>query len=123
MNRTRTPPKDPHTDHLANECGITVVSFKQPIADNVWCHYCGYLANTRDHIVPDSVGGQSAWWNLVPSCRECNESKGDRQACPCLFCLRAIALWHLGFRRSGAARGEKDRRRRERRRQERELAS
>ena len=98
----REPPTcKPWADPVAKECDITPVSFKNPVPPNTWCHYCGFLATSRDHVVPDSVGGAKAWWNLVPSCHDCNLGKADRQACSCEFCLRAIALWHLGFKRTG----------------------
>lgn len=97
----RHPPEcEPWEDSLAQQCEITPVSYKQPIPPMTWCHYCGFLANSRDHIVPDSDRGLSAWWNLVPSCSTCNQAKATRQECSCLFCLRAMALWSLGFRRS-----------------------
>lgn len=111
----RRPPDHPRqTDALAKECGVSTVAFGEPIAGDAWCHYCGYAPDSRDHIVPNVAGGADAWWNLVPSCKGCNESKGDRQSCSCLFCLRAMALWHLGFRRLGMTRAEKKRRRKER---------
>lgn len=100
----REPPNcKPYNDLLARECGITTVAFGTPIPSNAWCHYCGFKAEARDHIVADSVGGAKAWWNLVPACIACNDEKADRQSCSCMFCMRAIALWHLGFRREGAS--------------------
>jgi len=105
----RKPPTDPRVDTLAAECGVTPISFSSPIPPLTWCHYCGFLATSRDHIVPNSVGGVDAWWNLAPSCNQCNVAKADRQECSCLFCLRAMALWHLGFRRDGKTRAEKRR--------------
>lgn len=101
MARRRPPTWPPHTDRIAKECGVTTVTFNDPIPARAWCHYCGYLAESRDHVVPDSVGGARDWWNLVPACHACNGTKQDRQACACLYCLRAIALWHLGYRRKG----------------------
>jgi hypothetical protein len=105
--RREPPTCKPWLDHLVIECGITPVRFNSPIPPNTWCHYCGFLADSRDHIVPDSLDGSRHWWNLVPACKACNEAKDDRQACACLFCLRAMALWHLGFRRTGKSRREK----------------
>ncbi len=98
MPARRPPEWDPHTDSLARICKVQTVAFGSPLPPKTWCHYCGFLAQSRDHIIPDSIGGVSAWWNLVPSCHDCNNAKADRQACSCLFCLRAIALWGLGFR-------------------------
>lgn len=42
------------------------------------CVYCGKPANTVDHIIPKSKGGQDTDWNLVPSCKSCNSSKKDK---------------------------------------------
>lgn len=46
------------------------------------CMYCGRMAPKvtleLEHIIPKSRGGTSAWENLVASCRECNQKKGDR---------------------------------------------
>jgi 5-methylcytosine-specific restriction endonuclease McrA len=33
---------------------------------------------TRDHVVPASRGGSSAWENCVTACRHCNQRKDDR---------------------------------------------
>lgn len=46
----------------------------------VTCHWCGvFLPNggQADHIVPISKGGKHAAYNLVASCRACNQSKAD----------------------------------------------
>ena len=42
------------------------------------CFYCGASATTLDHIVPSSEGGPSLLDNLVPACRACNGTKGQR---------------------------------------------
>ena len=47
------------------------------------CWYCGRELNpfrdfSVDHIVSRSDGGDESYENLVPSCRHCNRSKGDR---------------------------------------------
>jgi len=50
--------------------------------DRNLCLYCGdqfapgHL--TRDHVIPASRGGASAWENCVTACRECNQRKDDR---------------------------------------------
>lgn len=55
-----------------------------------WCHYCGYLANTRDHIVPRSLGLGSGDDNIVPACGQCNSRKGSlRSDCACERCVAA----------------------------------
>jgi 5-methylcytosine-specific restriction endonuclease McrA len=42
------------------------------------CHYCGGAGGEADHIVPISRGGLNHPQNLVPACRSCNASKGNR---------------------------------------------
>lgn len=50
------------------------------------CHYCNRLTGiygdestepTVDHFVPWSEGGANALWNLVLSCRDCNQQKSN----------------------------------------------
>ena len=35
-------------------------------------------AATRDHLVPRSLGGSNAHWNIVVACRKCNMARGSR---------------------------------------------
>ncbi|WP_418277658.1 HNH endonuclease [Isoptericola jiangsuensis] len=42
------------------------------------CAYCGGPAQTVDHVVPRSRGGDSSWLNLVAACEPCNHRKADR---------------------------------------------
>ena len=46
--------------------------------DNYKCAYCGRHAETIDHIVPRSRGGQHTWENCTASCQMCNHRKADR---------------------------------------------
>jgi 5-methylcytosine-specific restriction endonuclease McrA len=46
--------------------------------DNYKCAYCGRKAETIDHVIPRSRGGQHAWENCVASCTVCNHRKADR---------------------------------------------
>jgi 5-methylcytosine-specific restriction endonuclease McrA len=46
--------------------------------DSQRCAYCGGSANTIDHVLPRSRGGQDSWENLVACCLRCNNVKGDR---------------------------------------------
>ncbi|MDR3415210.1 MAG: HNH endonuclease [Nevskia sp.] len=50
--------------------------------DRNLCLYCGSQFHvselTRDHVVPASRGGSSAWENCVTACRHCNQRKDDR---------------------------------------------
>jgi 5-methylcytosine-specific restriction endonuclease McrA len=42
------------------------------------CQYCGAHADSIDHVVPRSRGGDHAWDNVVAACRACNVRKRDR---------------------------------------------
>lgn len=46
--------------------------------DGQRCGYCGGTANTIDHVLPRSRGGEDSWENLVACCLRCNNAKGDR---------------------------------------------
>ena len=50
--------------------------------DKNQCQYCGekFLTKnlTMDHILPKSRGGLNTWTNLVASCKECNQKKGNK---------------------------------------------
>jgi len=46
--------------------------------DNYKCAYCGGRAETIDHVIPRSRGGQHIWENCVASCTICNHRKADR---------------------------------------------
>ncbi len=52
------------------------------LRDRYTCQYCGRTAPaaelTMDHVIPRSRGGESTWENLVTSCIECNNKKGNR---------------------------------------------
>jgi 5-methylcytosine-specific restriction endonuclease McrA len=52
------------------------------LRDHNTCQFCGraFPASelTLDHVVPRSRGGRSSWENLVASCYQCNNAKGDR---------------------------------------------
>lgn len=42
------------------------------------CQYCGGSAESIDHVIPRSKGGEHCWENVVAACRPCNVRKGDR---------------------------------------------
>ena len=42
------------------------------------CQYCGAHAESIDHVVPRSRGGEHIWENVVAACRPCNTRKRDR---------------------------------------------
>jgi 5-methylcytosine-specific restriction endonuclease McrA len=46
--------------------------------DDYRCMYCGDRADSIDHVVPRSRGGQHVWENLAAACRPCNTRKRDR---------------------------------------------
>jgi len=46
--------------------------------DGFECQYCGHRAESIDHVVPRSRGGQHIWENVVAACRRCNTVKRDR---------------------------------------------
>lgn len=46
--------------------------------DGSRCQYCAAPAESIDHVVPRSKGGQHVWENVVAACRPCNTRKRDR---------------------------------------------
>lgn len=42
------------------------------------CQYCGDHADSIDHVVPRSRGGEHSWENVVAACSPCNTAKRDR---------------------------------------------
>ncbi len=52
------------------------------LRDMYTCQYCEKSLSqgdcTIDHIVPSSAGGKVSWSNAVTSCRDCNNSKGNK---------------------------------------------
>jgi len=42
------------------------------------CQYCFAPAESIDHVVPRSRGGEHVWENVVAACRPCNTRKRDR---------------------------------------------
>lgn len=41
------------------------------------CVYCGAKATEIDHVIPRSNGGTNSTYNLVATCRSCNEKKSN----------------------------------------------
>lgn len=54
------------------------------------CQYCAGPAESIDHVVPRSRGGQHVWENVVAACRACNTRKRDHL----LSEIRSMALRH-----------------------------
>ena len=46
--------------------------------DGARCQYCTAPAESIDHVVPRSRGGEHTWENVVAACRPCNARKRDR---------------------------------------------
>ncbi len=47
--------------------------------DGYICTYCGQDANSVDHVIPRSAGGDHSLANLVACCLKCNGKKGNMQ--------------------------------------------
>ena len=60
----------------AEGAGVSVAEYREIVAifDGA-CAYCGEPADTVDHVIPLSRGGQHDPANLVPACRACNFEK------------------------------------------------
>ncbi|MGH1494106.1 MAG: HNH endonuclease [Acidimicrobiales bacterium] len=52
------------------------------------CQYCSKAAESIDHVIPRSRGGDHAWDNVVACCRPCNTYKSDRLLKDCSLKLR-----------------------------------
>ena len=86
-NRTLGPYLWPKVVRLVR---YVYIKFKSPSAtprysrvgvfkrDKHKCAYCLKHANTIDHVLPQSRGGQTSWMNIVSCCRKCNERKKER---------------------------------------------
>jgi 5-methylcytosine-specific restriction endonuclease McrA len=48
------------------------------IRDKHICQYCGGRAESIDHVIPRSRGGEHIWENVVAACRRCNTRKMNR---------------------------------------------
>ncbi len=46
--------------------------------DNYSCQYCGAKAESIDHVIPRSRGGDHSWENVVAACRKCNSKKENK---------------------------------------------
>lgn len=46
--------------------------------DDHKCQYCGRHADSIDHVLPRSRGGEHIWENVAAACRRCNTAKRDR---------------------------------------------
>ncbi len=70
--------------HLVRFRNHTIRFSRQNIylRDKHQCQYCGRTMEschlTYDHVVPKSIGGKTAWENIVTCCLPCNKKKGGR---------------------------------------------
>ncbi len=48
------------------------------IRDRHTCQYCGERAESIDHVIPRSRGGEHIWENVVAACRRCNTRKMNK---------------------------------------------
>jgi 5-methylcytosine-specific restriction endonuclease McrA len=48
------------------------------IRDRYTCQYCGGKAESIDHVIPRSRGGEHTWENVVAACRRCNARKMNK---------------------------------------------
>lgn len=56
----------------------TAIRIKILERDNYMCAYCGRRANTVDHVIPKTQGGDESENNLVACCKRCNNKKNNR---------------------------------------------
>jgi 5-methylcytosine-specific restriction endonuclease McrA len=56
--------------------------------DDSRCQYCAAPAESIDHVVPRSRGGEHVWENVVAACRPCNARKRDRMLSETTMVLR-----------------------------------
>ncbi|MFQ6396847.1 HNH endonuclease [Nocardia sp. KC 131] len=57
--------------------------------DHYRCGYCGGKADTIDHVIPRSRGGEHSWENCVASCAPCNHRKADKMLSDLGWTLRS----------------------------------
>ncbi|GAA1668891.1 HNH endonuclease [Fodinicola feengrottensis] len=60
--------------------------------DRFRCAYCGEKANTIDHVVPRSRGGQDGFENCVAACGSCNTRKGNQLLSELGWRLRTVPV-------------------------------
>jgi 5-methylcytosine-specific restriction endonuclease McrA len=60
--------------------------------DRFRCAYCGGKADTVDHVIPRSRGGEHSWENCVAACGPCNHRKADHLLTDLGWSLRAAPL-------------------------------
>lgn len=64
--------------------------------DRHTCAYCGAPADTVDHLLPQSRGGNNTWLNTVAACTPCNHRKANRTPAEAGMALRwkpSVPTW------------------------------
>jgi 5-methylcytosine-specific restriction endonuclease McrA len=67
--------------YIKNNNMAVEISRKNILArDGYECQYCGKKSKalTVDHIIPKFKNGLDTWENLVASCKNCNQTKGEK---------------------------------------------
>ena len=62
---------------MEEKCIITSITISSANL-NDGCRYCKSDASCWDHIIPKYLGGSNSVENLIPSCTQCNSSKGKK---------------------------------------------
>lgn len=57
------------------------------LRDDSTCQYCGAPAESIDHVIPRSRGGEHVWENVVAACKRCNAHKRDHLLAETSMCL------------------------------------
>lgn len=57
--------------------------------DHGRCQYCTSPAESIDHVIPRSRGGEHVWGNVVACCRRCNTLKANRLLSECSMVLKS----------------------------------
>jgi len=60
--------------------------------DRFRCAYCGQKADTVDHVIPRSRGGEHSWENCVAACSSCNHRKADHLLSELGWTLRSAPM-------------------------------
>jgi hypothetical protein len=72
------------------------------------CHYCNNKSTSWDHIIPWSMRGRSAFFNMVPACDDCQDKKkANFPTCDCKKCVIAVIRWMNGDRMKPKPQGRK----------------
>jgi 5-methylcytosine-specific restriction endonuclease McrA len=70
--------------------------------DHHRCAYCEGIADTVDHLLPQSRGGSNSWQNTVAACTRCNNRKANRtpgEASMTLAWKPSVPTWREAYHR------------------------